>query len=98
MGCCHWRGRPGATVRTLLAVDQQHLCAIPWLRRGIGCGRRIQRQVHAEPICTARVFDCHAGWTCAGDLPEFLSGAGTVAVHWVEADEVADFAGNMAPT
>ena len=77
-------GAPGhglaANVRPLLAVDQQQLRAVSRLPHGARGARRIQRQVHAEPVCAARLVVRHAGRPCARQLPQFLPGRRALAI------------------
>jgi hypothetical protein len=65
----------------LLAVDQQQLRAVPRLQTGGRRDRRIQRQVHGQPVCAARFIVRDAGRPCARQLPQLLPGIGALAVH-----------------
>jgi len=54
--------------------------ALPRLCAAAGRAGRVQRQVHVQPVCAARIVLRDAGGACAAGLPQFLSGDGAVAV------------------
>ena len=59
-------------LRRHLGVDVERLFALPGIPRRSGSGRRVQRQVHGEPIRAAWRVLRHSGRACAPDLPELL--------------------------
>src|SRR5277367_758382 len=62
-------------------MDGLGLSILPRLPRGSGSGRRVQLQIHVQPVCAEGRKLCHAPRACPGELPQLLLPAPTLAVH-----------------
>ena len=66
--------------RHRLAVDAQCLLTISRLSRGTGRARRIQWQVHGQPVGVARLLARDTGRPFSAELSQFLLPAGALAI------------------
>src|SRR6266513_1690843 len=62
-------------------MDSQLILALPGLSRRARRTRRIQRQIHVQPIRFARRLLRHVAHAHPAHLPQFLSAGETLAVH-----------------
>ena len=75
------RRRAGADVRRRLGMDRLGLPALSALSSARGPGRRIQRQVHVQPVRAARRLVRHAAGPRTSQLPQLLPAGSAVAVQ-----------------
>src|SRR2546426_7797553 len=81
LGCSCPRPTSFPNVRRRLGMDAQRLRALPWLSRRIWGTRRIQRQIHVQPICSSRRFLRHLAHSYSPDLSQLLLTGKTLAIH-----------------
>ena len=75
------RAGPRPAVRRRLGVDAQPVLALPGLPPRRGRARRVQRQVHVQPVRAARRLLRHAADHIRADLPQLLPAGSPLAVH-----------------
>ncbi len=72
--------RPAPDVWRCLGVDRKRLFGISRLPTGIRRARRIQRQVHVQPICVARRFLRHSAFASSSQLSKLFPSGRALAV------------------
>src|SRR5690606_38482819 len=79
--CGSGRGRIAADVRRRVGVDGEPVCALPGLQACARGSRRVQRQVHVQPVPAARRELRHLSQPYSSDLPQLLPARRHLAVH-----------------
>ena len=62
-------------------MDAESVHALSRICAAGRCARRIQRQIHVQSICAARRIVRYAGQSHQGNLSQFLSARGALAIQ-----------------